>query len=298
MTNKLYTGAESTANVQTSMLGHVDLCQPSVSASELKCRAQMLNFIDPLVLMFNEADFDALAKALARTCDRGVISHVGLAFGPATQSSGSANTAGCSGSQVHTAGISSVLLLWMLLHETHPDGVMQVLDKRACYRVAPASTGLFLLSEASNVEVVLKLTGTCLTSRPLQEVFRDLVRGPLPQLTWEPPGADGKDPSGGESRCPQTDALAIYIATCLAMEGGLAAVTTGKDASHSGSVLPGKRNPRKQRGSGANSMARRRAEVRPSYESSRGYLLEMRVIFDERAVIADWTTAVLAAEIF
>jgi hypothetical protein len=45
---------------------------PISPPANLKSRSQLLHFLDPLVLMFNEADFDALAAALSQACSRDV----------------------------------------------------------------------------------------------------------------------------------------------------------------------------------------------------------------------------------
>ncbi len=104
-------------------------------------------------------------------------------------------------------GIPSVLLLWMFLRETHPDSTMEVIDRRICYRqVIPNYLQLFntnltgtqhatmptrsrrtnkatstpadLLktgqTPVSIVEMVVKLSGSCVTTRPLDAIFTNI----------------------------------------------------------------------------------------------------------------------------
>jgi hypothetical protein len=102
-----------------------------------KARSQLLHFLDPLVLMFNVADFDTLAASLVATCSKNVVVHTKLVPDGVAGQSPSA-TSFCPGNLVpeylRASGVSAVLLFWMLLHEAHPDGVMQIIDKRICYR--------------------------------------------------------------------------------------------------------------------------------------------------------------------
>mmetsp|Transcript_23061 Transcript_23061/g.39906 ORF Transcript_23061/g.39906 Transcript_23061/m.39906 type:complete len:379 (-) Transcript_23061:550-1686(-) len=105
-------------------------------------------------------------------------------------------------------GVSAVALLWMYLREVHLDGDMEVIDRRICYRqVLPdylqlfnidrseaqptmptrsrrasklptASTSSTLTTQApvSIVEMVVKLSGSCVTQRPLDALFADLLQ--------------------------------------------------------------------------------------------------------------------------
>jgi len=104
-------------------------------------------------------------------------------------------------------GVPSVLLLWMFLREIHPGGAMEVIDRRICYRqILPNYLQLFNTNltmaqqekmparsrrankaattsadlsktgqtPVSIVEMVVKLSGSCITTHPLDAIFANI----------------------------------------------------------------------------------------------------------------------------
>jgi hypothetical protein len=326
-----------------------DPSSPVAPPANLKSRSQLLHFIDPLVLMFNEADFDALAAALADACSRDLMLHAEL-------DAKYSNTGRPTNPPVRACGMPSVLLLWMLLHEAHPDGVMQIVDKRICYRTvlrdgsmaeppASASSSIQIQSNASRdgdfctssssssssssnsssasqgssassrhssnrpvsiVEIVIKLSGACITTRPLHGLFHDLARGPLPSLSITPRSSGTENASTASDESAQVDSVASYISACLSrrdLSPASRAQRRGNEndhpvvkkarfeASNMGSV-------RTQPPAEARRGDDREVGLGSLHEHSRRYLLEMRLVYNECDVITDWTATVLAAEDF
>jgi hypothetical protein len=322
--------------------------------------------------MFNAADFDELAANLAATCSRNVVVHTKLVPDGVVGQTPPVKPF-CPGNPVpeylHTSGVSAVLMFWMLLHEAHPDGVMQIIDKRICYRtvlpdriltpraITSAASRLSLAekiqateqtekagpsslvssprtsdcvktalagasgnksaptiteignnninkgneSPVSIVEVVLKLSGACITTHSLHDLFCDLSSDTVPPLIAVSGDAGSVDVDAPQNATYDTEAFSRYISTCLTKECCSAACMAAREA---GCICPAAKKPKFD----PNSL--KVAEIRSSqsavasgpadflHEHSRRYLLELRVVFDQYDVITDWTATVIAAETF
>lgn len=95
-------------------------------------RNQMLQLLDPLIAAFNAADFEAFAKALRKMCAKDV--EVVCKLIPPMPTLESSPDPPIFQQQHCLQGVSALLLLWVLLHETHPDAVLQIIGKRICFR--------------------------------------------------------------------------------------------------------------------------------------------------------------------
>jgi hypothetical protein len=321
--------------------------------------------------MFNAADFDALAASLAAACSKDVAVHTKLVPDGVVAEQSNVKPF-CPGSPppefLHTRGLSAVLLFWMLLHEAHPDGVMQIIDKRICYRkvlperiltpraITSAASRLSLVenqekaclpsqgcstsqsrasgcdgrktatcgssgassgptitdignnntSNSSNnknnpvsiVEIVLKLSGACITTHSLHDLFCDLTSDNVPQLIAVPARKDSLDSDGEDKVSYDTDAFSSYISTCLTKEHCCAACMAARAAEP---CCPAPKKP-KCDPDVSTVEAVPPPPPPPSrspgflHEHSRRYLLELRVVFDQYDAITDWTATVMAAE--
>jgi hypothetical protein len=324
--------------------------------SAKKCprsRSEVLNFVDPLVLMFNAADFAALAATLASTCSHGVNSCTDLASalcGGENATAVSPTATALRPTPVQSRGIAPVLLLWTLLLETHPDGVMQIIDKRICYRTVPrdgilskfqqvaqtaqseiyhlggcatvsvdddsSSAGTSVAGTDSDrdpvsiVEIVIKLSGTCVTAHSLHELFHKLACGQLPILPCALVDAHQLCSDGAESNC--VDVFSWYISSQLAGEYSKSANRNGKKSGTAVQEFKKRRTDAVSRPAlvevhrsecGAEEQvkrlkSRRREDLPLLHGNSRKYLLELRLVFDERDAVVDWQTTLLAAESF
>jgi hypothetical protein len=99
-----------------------------------RSRAELLSFVDAAVGAFNGADFESLTSMLAMTCVEGMVVQTCL-DAPAMSDPRSQMflypQAECPVPIIAGRNaISAVLTMWLLLHIAHPDGVMQVIDKR------------------------------------------------------------------------------------------------------------------------------------------------------------------------
>jgi hypothetical protein len=337
-----------------------DNCTDSRPAS----RSTLLNFVDSLVLQFNAADFDKLAMTLLTACTVDVISHTDLDPARLMDKKVAADVAVVVGDVCrHPAqlrGVAPVLLIWTLLLESHPDGVMQILDKRICYRTVLCGTsGLMsrrgLATEAAQgmhcppdsystvpmeddssrdetsksgsndgsrecgkrggkpvsiVEVVIKFTGTCITTRTLHDVFHDLACGPVPTVPCALGAAHFLRAESEESH--EMDTFGWYVSARLAKDccrsacsrapgsdtvvhrqkmvvddcaRHFIAPTVGCDGAASKDMEEVKRLRKGKR-----------KYLSHLHERSRKYLVELRLVFDEHDSIKDWSTTVLAAE--
>jgi hypothetical protein len=159
----------------------------------------------------------------------------------------------------------------------------------------------------SIVEIVLKLSGACITTHSLHDLFCDLSSDTAPPLVALP-AKEGNKEGGTESDDPQkfsfdTEAFSRYISTCLTKECCSAACMAVRGV---GGMCPAAKKSKfdpdvlKVAETAASSLLSSAAS-RPAdflHEHSRRYLLELRVVFDQYDVITDWTATVLAAESF
>ena len=154
-------------------------------------------------------------------------------------------------------GISAVALLWMYLREVHLDGDMEVIDRRICYRqvlpdylqlfnidrseapqptmptrsrraskVPTASTSSTLITQApvSIVEMVVKLSGSCVTQRPLDALFADLLQAQTTLAT----GSEVNNEQEGTTAC----ALKTRITDFLAQHSAPAVSSSWSESFH------------------------------------------------------------------
>lgn len=206
-------------------------------AGETKSRSQLMQSLDPIVMSFNAADFETLAKSIRAICSKDVALFCKLipdaitdddeddiididevVFPEAPAETGEIF-------HHHLSGVSALLLLWVLLQETHPDAVMQIIDRRICYRQvlptavtesavdfpptdtsaktsaarrsAPAAAASRKVSTppVSIIEAVLKFSGSCITTHSLDAIFADLSRRSGVLL----PSGPGSGPGSGSS---------------------------------------------------------------------------------------------------
>jgi hypothetical protein len=105
-----------------------------------RSRAELLSFVDAAVGAFNGADFESLTSMLAMTCVEGMVVQTCLdapAMSDARSQMFLYPQAECPVPiMAGRNGISAVLTMWLLLHIAHPDGVMQIIDKRIFHQKA------------------------------------------------------------------------------------------------------------------------------------------------------------------
>jgi hypothetical protein len=150
----------------------------------------------------------------------------------------------------------------------------------------------------SIVEIVLKLSGACITTHSLHDLFCDLTSDNVPQLIAVPTRKDSLDSDGEEKVSYDTEGFSRYISTCLTKEHCSAACVAARGME---SCCPAPKKPKCDPDVAA-------AEAVPPpppspsrspgflHEHSRRYLLELRVVFDQHDAITDWTATVMAAE--
>lgn len=102
------------------------------TANDGLSRIQMLQLPDPLIAAFNVADFETFAKTLRLVCASDV--EVVCKLIPPMPTLESSPDPPIFQQQHCLEGVSALLLLWILLRETHPDAVLQIIGKRICYR--------------------------------------------------------------------------------------------------------------------------------------------------------------------
>lgn len=214
-----------------------------VNNNTYKTRDQLLKLLDSMVLAFNVADFDIFAKTLSGSFTSNATVKIRLfpkETNPYFQTNMSLEN------NFTTTGISSVLLLWMLLHKTHPDGVMQIIDKRICYRqilhkpwvsapavaavsndykesnitegipsssptatatVPPHTSPTVAAAPVSIIETVIKFTGSCITLHSIHELYCVLAEEGLALLTPQTPTG----PESSTTSPPTTTAAAKQL---------------------------------------------------------------------------------------
>lgn len=319
-------------------------------------RNQMVQLLDPLISAFNAADFDCFAKTLRRMCAKDV--EVVCKLIPPMPTLESSPDPPIFQQQHCLKGISALLLLWVLLHETHPDAVLQIIGKRICYRQLMESyelpiklasvesdgeadppsvssksngslssptnsdnsttrsgrSGSYSTLPISILESIWKFSGSCVTTQTMDVLFTRLsqdsgllaavtaattgaqkgAEGSAQAAASKPPAAgatsgsaNGQNNSNGRSKLNPT-ALSEYISNFLTHErlripsaGNSRARTTKRTAGTAGTA-------------GAAAGADDATENPP--EQNRRYLIETRLVFNEKDQVSHWTFNLLAAE--
>jgi hypothetical protein len=115
-------------------------------------RAQRLHVLDDIFKAFNVCDVDLLYKLLkARCCED-------VAF----------LTAGVSSEVI---GFMALFSCWSLAHETYPDAMVTILERR----VSSDPMSQSVSQRLSTVEIVFKFVGTRITSRTMVEVYSKFI---------------------------------------------------------------------------------------------------------------------------
>ena len=107
-----------------------------------------LEIFDPIMEAFNTGDFDQMTKLVRSSCNR----EVRLKMPNYT---------------THQ-GVTPILILWGLLHETYPDAMTKILEKRIS---STTSTSCPIQS----AEYVYKFHGTRITTKPVLESFAQIM---------------------------------------------------------------------------------------------------------------------------
>jgi hypothetical protein len=120
--------------VNHSSSSRSELPKNAKSSRLRRSRAELLSFVDAAVGAFNGADFESLTSMLAMTCVECMVVQTCLdapAMSDARSQMFLYPQAECPVPIIPGRnGISAVLTMWLLLHIAHPDGVMQIIDKR------------------------------------------------------------------------------------------------------------------------------------------------------------------------
>ena len=122
-------------------------------AQQEERKRQRLEVFDPMLEAFNVGDFKALSKQVRSACHPEVRLKV-------------------SGLQREVRGVVPILLFYGLLHETFPDAMTKILEKRLS---SSASAAAQRSAAQNSVEYVYKMVGTRITSRPVEESFAALL---------------------------------------------------------------------------------------------------------------------------
>jgi hypothetical protein len=108
-----------------------------------------LEVFDPMMDAFNSGDFAQMTKLVHNSCH----DEVRLKF-PNSSSS--------------YQGVTSILIFWGLLHETYPDAMTKILEKRI-------SSSTSASCPIQSAEYVYKFHGTRITSKPVMESFAQIM---------------------------------------------------------------------------------------------------------------------------
>lgn len=271
--------------------------------SILRSRAEMLRVLDSFVDLFNTSNFQAILISLYDISATDMKVQTTL---KAEEASGSLEDAfnddiclsvqpKASPDYLKATTATSVYMVWLLLHRTHRNPGIQIIDRRICHRkvlrtsafsgsvhtvsdpqlsqrsgiaaVSPANAQRSSVVEeratdqpVSIVEVVMKLNGACTTAKPLQDL--------LIALTADEIALDCLD-------------AALVVS---ALDAKVTTLLQGPTTENTGPSASGPR-------------AAEQSSLQPQpLVRQRQYLLEMRLIFDRFDRITDWTTTMLAAE--
>lgn len=123
--------------------------------SEEECYAQeqkriRLEVFDPIMDAFNTGDFDSMTKLVRNSCNEDVKLKL-----PTTTSA-------------RYQGVTPILIFWGLLHETYPDAMTKILEKRI-------SSSTSITCPIQSAEYVYKFHGTRITTKPVLESFAAIM---------------------------------------------------------------------------------------------------------------------------
>jgi hypothetical protein len=232
-------------------------------------RSKLLMFIDNLVHMGNGTDFNSLLSVLGLACCETVAVASCLQSQPSTNNRVSQGVL-TSDHRVaayvtQEPSVHSIALVWMILYCAHPDGVMKIVDKRICYRIAqppPANVleSAALRTSTSVLEAVVTLCGSCTVQQSLQELLIQAVMNNSSAAS-----VTHVTVNAGHTASDQSGATAekIHLITRLLSS------QAGCKPSLNVNGAAGKRWR---------------------------YLIEFRLQFDEHDLVTQWTTTMLAAE--
>lgn len=322
-------------------------------------RNQMVQLLDPLISAFNAADFDSFAKTLRRMCAKDV--EVVCKLIPPMPTLESSPDPPIFQQQHCLKGISALLLLWILLHESHPDAVLQIIGKRICYRQLMESyelpiklsstesdcedqpsvsssiksncslssptnsdnsssrsgrSGSYSTLPISILESIWKFSGSCVTTQTMDVLFTRLSQDPGLLAAISAATAGTAAPKGSEASAQSAAPASKPPAT-----GSITGTTGGQNSNSNGHSklnpaalseyisnfltherlrIPSAGNSRARttkRPSGATGTAAGADDTTESApEQNRRYLIETRLVFNEKDQVSHWTFNLLAAE--
>lgn len=328
--SQLHTAHETSIPATSTVLGKpIHGQEIPVNNNTYKTRDQLLKLLDCMVLAFNVADFDILAKTLSESFASDATVKIRL-FPKETNHYFQTNM---SLENFTSTGISSVLLLWMLLHKTHPDGVMQIIDKRICYRqilhkpwvsapaitavpsnykesdgaagvpsssptattVPPHTSPTVAAGPVSIIETVIKFTGYCITLHSIHELYCVLAEEGLalltPQTPTGPESSTCTPPTTAAAKQLRPEVFSEYISAFLAHELlSASSISAGTAGDQTG-------------GNGWEGSLFTAATSPKQHQQSKqiqhrdcGYLIDIVQIFNNHGLVVDFTFNVLSAE--
>jgi hypothetical protein len=137
---------------------HVD-----VDPIELENQRKRLEIFDPIMDAFNTGDFQLMSDLMREHCREDVELSASSLRG-------------------NLRGIVPLLVFFGLLHETFPDAMVKILERRLCSTKKPVGkfkSDLSLLDcdVVQSVDYVYKLVGTSISIRPIHKVFNKVMEG-------------------------------------------------------------------------------------------------------------------------
>jgi len=134
-----------------------------VDPVEQECQQKRLEIFDPIMDAFNTGDFQLMSDLMRENCRNDVELS-------ATSIRGK------------LCGIVPLLVFFGLLHETYPDAMVKILERRLCSTKKPVGKSPHLKSPLDAdvvqcVDYVYKLVGTSISTRPIHKVFNKVIEG-------------------------------------------------------------------------------------------------------------------------
>jgi hypothetical protein len=258
------------AAVLTGSRGRVGAGDSSYKTCPLQGgRSKLLMFIDSLVHVGNGTDFNSLLSVLELACCETVTVVSCLQSQPSTNNRVSlgilTSDHRVAAYVTQEPSAHSIALVWMILYCAHPDGVMKIVDKRICYRIAqpPPANVLEIASQRTStsvLEAVVTLYGSCIVQQSLQELLIQAVTNNSTAANATHGTVDADRTATARSGAT---AEKIHLITRLLSS------QAGSKPSTDGNGVEGKRWR---------------------------YLIGFRLQFDEHDLVTHWTTTMLAAE--
>lgn len=133
------------------------------SAVKLESQRKRLEIFDPIMESFNTGDFQSMSDLMRENCRFDVELS-------ATSIRGK------------LCGIVPLLVFFGLLHETYPDAMVKILERRLCSTKKPVGKLQQVKSPLDAdvvqcVDYVYKLVGTSISTRPIHKVFNSVIEG-------------------------------------------------------------------------------------------------------------------------